>query len=184
KGAPVDRVNFEIAAEQRNFSRSVQILGDKDQQFASGEITQIHALRDGKRIDCEQTSLPAHLTGPGNYRIVILNGDDAPLKLSGAQLQQYERRIYFDSDANVQVRLYYGDDQLEFPAYDYAKFFQKDSSATQLQFEPEVLNAAFSARPDSRPWSERHPSLLWVTIIAAVLILGAIAFRSLKTPAN
>lgn len=184
KGVPIDRVNFGIASEQKNFSRSVQILGDKDQQFAFGEITEIHMLRNGQRIDCKQTSLPVRLTGPGNYRIIILNGDDAPLKLTGAHLQQYERRIYFDSDAGAPIHLYYGDDRLQSPVYDYSKFFQKDSGAAQLQFAPEILNAAFSERPDSRPWSERHPSLLWITIIAAVLILGSIAFRSLKSPAN
>jgi hypothetical protein len=34
------------------------------------------------------------------------------------------------------------------------------------------------------PWSERHPALLWVAIIAAVLILGGIALRSMKTTAT
>jgi len=184
KGVPVDRISFLIAPEQKNFSRIMQILGDKDQQFASGEISQIHLQRNGQRIDCEQTSLPVRLAGAGTYRIVVLNGDDTPLKIVSAHLQQYERRIYFDADTGVQLRLYYGDDQLESPVYDYSKFFQKDVSAAQLQIEPEALNAAYSSRPDARPWSERHPSVLWVAIIAAVLIMGTIAFRSLKSPAR
>jgi hypothetical protein len=184
KGVPVDRISFLIAPEQKNFSRIVQILGDKDQQFASGEISQIHLQRNGQRIDCEQTSLPVRLAGAGTYRIVVLNGDDTPLKIVSAHLQQYERRIYFDADTGAQLRLYYGDDQLESPVYDYSKFFQKDVSAAQLQIEPEALNAAYSSRPDARPWSERHPSVLWVAIIAAVLIMGTIAFRSLKSPAR
>jgi hypothetical protein len=184
KGVPVDRISFVIAPEQKNFSRTVQILGNQEQQFASGEISQIHLQRNGQRIDCEQTSLPVRLAGAGTYRIVVLNGDDTPLKIVSAHLQQYERRIYFDADTGVQLRLYYGDDQLESPVYDYAKFFQKDVSAAQLQFEPEALNAAYSSRPDARPWSERHPSVLWVVIIAAVLIMGTIAFRSLKSPAS
>lgn len=184
KGVPVDRISFVIAPEQKNFSRMVQILGEKEQQFASGEISQIHLQRNGQRIDREQTSLPVRLASPGTYRIVVLNGDDTPLKIVSAHLQQYERRIYFDADTGAQLRLYYGDDQLESPVYDYSKFFQKDVSAAQLQFEPEALNAAYSSRPDARPWSERHPSVLWVVIIAAVLIMGAIAFRSLKSPAR
>ena len=184
KGVPIDRISFLIAPEQKNFGRSVQILGDKEQQFASGEISQIHLQRNGQRIDCEQTSLPVRLAGAGTYRIVVLNGDDTPLKIVSAHLQQYERRIYFDADTGAQLRLYYGDDQLESPVYDYAKFFQKDVSAAQLQFEPEALNAAYSSRPDARPWSERHPSVLWLAIIAAVLIMGAIAFRSLRSPAR
>jgi hypothetical protein len=184
KGVPVDRIRFLVAPEQNNFSRNVQILGDKEQPLASGEISQIHLHRNGQRIDCEQTSLPVRLAGAGTYRIVVHNGDDTPLKIVSANLQQYERRIYFDADTGAQLRLYYGDDQLESPVYDYTKFFQKDAGAAQLQFEPEALNAVYSARPDARPWSERHPSVLWVAIIAAVLIMGTIAFRSLKSPAR
>jgi hypothetical protein len=183
KDVPVDRISFSIASEQKNFSRYVQVLGDKEQQFAAGEISQIHLQRNGQRIDCEQTSLPVHLAGPGTFHIVVLNGDDAPLKILSAHVQQYQRRIYFDADSGAPLGLYYGDDQLESPVYDYAKFFQKDTSAAQLQFEPETSNPAYSSRPDARPWSERHPSVLWVAIIAAVLIMGAIAFRSLKSSA-
>jgi hypothetical protein len=184
KDVPVDRISFMIAPEQKNFSRSAQILGDRDQPFASGEISRIHLQRNGQRIDCEQTSLPVRLAGPGTFRIVVLNGDDAPLKIVSAHVQQYQRRIYFDAEAGAPLRLYYGDDQLQSPVYDYSKFFQKDLSAAQLQFEAEASNPAYSSRPDARPWSERHPSVLWVTIIAAVLIMGTIALRSLKSPAS
>jgi hypothetical protein len=45
----------------------------------------------------------------------------------------------------------------------------------------EEANAAYTGRPDDRPWSERHAAVLWVAIIMAVLILGGIALRSMKT---
>ncbi len=50
--------------------------------------------------------------------------------------------------------------------------------------DPEVNNAAYVPRPDDRPWSDQHPALLWVAILAAVIILGAVALRSLKTIAK
>jgi hypothetical protein len=184
KNVPVDRVSFAIAPQQQDFSRGVQILGDQGQEIGSGEISQIHLQRKGQKIDREETSVGIRLAGPGRYRLVIFNGDDASLKITSAQLQQYERRLYFDSDAGAQVRLYYGDDRLEPPIFDYRKFFQKDANATQLQFDAESLNASYTGRPDDRPWSERHPSILWAAIIAAVGILGRIAFHSLKSPAS
>jgi hypothetical protein len=46
---------------------------------------------------------------------------------------------------------------------------------------PEQANAAYRGRPDDRPWSERHPAVLWVAIVVAVAILGTIALRSMKT---
>ena len=184
KNVPVDRVTFTVAPQQQNFSRNVQIQGDKDREFGSGEITKIHLVRNGQKIDCEETSVSIRAADSGRYRVVIVNGDDAPLKVISTRLQQLERRLYFDSDAGAQVRLYYGDEKLDTPVYDYRKIFRKDPNATPLQFGAEVLNAAYANRPDDRPWSERHPSLLWAAIIAAVVILGGMAFRSLKSASS
>jgi len=64
--------------------------------------------------------------------------------------------------------------------YDYAKLFQRDSSATQAALGNEESNAAYTGRPDERPWSERHPAILWTAILAAVLVLGALALKSIR----
>ena len=47
--------------------------------------------------------------------------------------------------------------------------------------DAEVTNSAYTGRPDDRPWSERHPAVLWAAILAAVALLGGIAVRSIKT---
>lgn len=181
ENVPVERVDFVIESGKQDFSRSAEITDDKEQLIGSGEISRIHMLRNGQKIDVEETSVGFHLVGPGKYQVIIRNGDDAPLKITSATLQQYERRFYFDSEAGSQATLYYGDEKLQSPIYDYCKLFQKDRAATKLQLEPEILNAAYTGRPDDRPWSERHPSILWAAIIAGVLLLGRIAFRSVKS---
>jgi hypothetical protein len=178
---PVERVIFSIDPGPQNFSRTVEITEDNGQVIGMGEISRIHMLRNGQRIDTEDTSIGIHLADAGRYQAIVRNGDDSPLKIISAKLQQYERRIYFDCDAESLVHLYYGDNKLGAPVYDYRKFFQKDQAATLLPLEPEILNAVYTGRPDDRPWSERHPSILWAAIIAAVLLLGGIAFRSVKS---
>jgi hypothetical protein len=80
--------------------------------------------------------------------------------------------------------VYYGDEKLGAPEYDYAKLFQKDAQVDAVALHPEVNNSGYVARPDERPWSEQHPALLWVAILAAVVILGAVALRSLQTNAK
>jgi hypothetical protein len=45
---------------------------------------------------------------------------------------------------------------------------------------PGAHNAAYSGRPDGRPWSERHKAVLWVSMIMAVIVLAALAIRGLK----
>ncbi len=177
---PVERVILSVDPAQQNFLRGMEVQGNKGQWFGTGEIRRVHMQRNGQKIDTEQTSLDLRGTSQGTLKVIIHNGDDAPLKITGARLQQYERRIYFDADSGARARLYYGDAKLESPVYDYAKLFQKDANASQVPLGAEEANATYTGRPDERPWSERHPAVLWVAIVAAVLILGSIALRSMK----
>ncbi len=179
--APVDRVIFSIDQTQRGFERTVEIQDDKRLRIGSGQLSRIHLRRNGQKIDVERTSVNLPGTNRGTLRVIIHNGDDAPLKISGARLQQYERRIYFDSHAGGRSRLYYGDEKLAAPVYDYTKLFHKDAEASRVDMGVEEANAGYTGRPDDRPWSERHSAVLWVAIIVTVIILGAIALRSMKT---
>ncbi len=179
---PLDRLEFSLDAAQSNFRREVELRDEKKILLRSGEISRVHMVRHGEKIDSEQTSLDLDGITPETLRVVIHNGDDPPLKISSVQLQQYQRRIYFNSAAAPQ--LYYGDEKLDSPEYDYAKLFQKDDRAAQVELGPEQNNSAYTGRPDERPWTEKHPAVLWVAIVAAVVILGAMALRSMKSVAS
>ena len=181
---PVERVAFAIEPAQQNFLRPVEVQSDKGFWSGSGEISRIHMLRNGQKIDSERTFVDVEGVGPATLKIKIYNGDDAPLRITGAHLQQYERRIYFDSPSGAETSFYYGDEKLGAPVFDYAKLFKKDASADPLALRPEAANVAYTGRPDERPWSERHPAVLWLAIVGAVLILGTIALRSMKTATN
>jgi hypothetical protein len=178
---PVERLTLDIDPTQSNFCRQIQIRGNKDEPYGSDQISRIHMLRNGQKVDVERTSIELCGNCQRPLKAVIQNGDDPPLKITGAHLQQWERRIYFDSDAGERPWVYYGDEKLGAPEYDYAKLFQKDARVEPVALDPEVNNAAYVPRPDDRPWSDQHPALLWVAILAAVVILGAVAARSLKT---
>jgi hypothetical protein len=180
KNVPMERILFAIDPAQGNFRRDIETQSDNGMWFGSGELSRIHMQRNGQRIDVEQPSLDVGGTGTAPFKVILHNGDDAPLKITAVHLQQYERRIYLDANAEAHLTLYYGDEKLTTPVYDYAKLFQKDANADQVQLSTEELNAAYTGRPDDRPWSERHHAFLWVTIIATVVILGGIAFRSMK----
>ena len=178
---PINRIGFTVDPAQGNFWRSVEIHGEKDSWLGSGEISRIHVIRNGRKIDSENYEVPVSLRDQKEIRVVIHNGDDPPLKIASIALQQYERRVYFDAAAPTQLTLYYGDDRLRAPEYDYARLFQLDNSATAATLGGETVNTAYTGRPDDRPWSERHPAVLWGAIVAAVLVLGGLALRSLKT---
>jgi hypothetical protein len=187
ENVPVERIVFDIDPAQPNFRREVEIQNDRGQVIGRGEINRIHMVRSGRKIDSEDHEVSFFEHGDKSVAVIIYNGDDSPLKLNGARLEQHERRIYFNppsfNSRNQALTLYYGDEKLESPVYDYAKLFAQEKDATEVQLGPETTNAAFTGRPDERQWTEKHPAILWIAIIAAVLALGAMALRSMRSGA-
>ncbi|HEY5030300.1 MAG TPA: hypothetical protein VIK39_17980, partial [Candidatus Angelobacter sp.] len=168
---------------QANFRRSVQLTDDKDGYIGAGEINRVHMVRSGRKIDSDDYDVSFLAVGHKTIKVIIDNGDDPPLKLKTARLQQLEHRLYFEAPAAAPLTLYYGDEKLESPVYDYAKLFLLAKDAAPAQLGGEEANAAYTGRPDERQWTEKHPAVLWIAIVAAVLVLGAIALRSMKTAA-
>jgi hypothetical protein len=181
----VDRIAFTVTAGQVNFRRSVELTeydttrGDS-LELAAGEISRVQIKRGGTVVNNEHLSVPVGRSTHAHFTVLIANGDDPPLAIERIQPQAVERRIFFAPSASQGLRLYYGDDKLEAPTYDYAKFFKDDTPAVQAQLGPAEANANFAGRPDDRPWSERHKALLWVAMLAAVAGLGFVALRGLK----
>jgi hypothetical protein len=180
ENVPVYRVTFDIDPAQANFRRSVQVTDDKDVYIGAGEINRIHMVRSGQKIDSDDHDATFSAVGHKTIKVTIDDGDDPPLKLRSARLQQLEHRLYFEGPQSAPMTLYYGADKLEPPVYDYAKLFLLAKDAAPAQLGGEEENRAYM---DERPWTERHPAVLWIAIVTAVLILGAIALRSMKTAA-
>jgi len=176
---PLNRVEFRIPPEQVNFRRAVTIQDAAESLVSSGEISRVRVNRGGTLVTHED--LAVNLSGTyGQITINIDNADNPPLTLSSVQPLTLERRIYFDPAGKSGIRLYYGDPGLAAPIYDYARFLHVDASAAQAQLGPGMHNAEYTGRPDERPWSERHGTVLWSAMIAAVLILSVLALRGLK----
>jgi hypothetical protein len=135
--------------------------------------------RGGTTVVSEEMDVPVE-HGSGQVKITVDNGDNPPLAIAGVQLVSVERRVYFDSQGKSLLRLYYGDDKLEPPVYDYARFFKADPTAAKAELGPGRHNPAFRGRPDDRPWSERHKAVMWLAMLVAVVILAALAIRGLK----
>lgn len=178
---PLTRISLQVAPAQVNFRRIVSLEDDKDMQFASGEISRVRINRAGTLVVNEELSV-ATSGGPGQFTVAIDNGDNPPLNISGAELLSIERRVYFDPQGKATLRLYYGDEKLPSPVYDYARFFHQDASSMQAQLAPGAHNPQYTGRSDERPWSERHPGILWSAMLLAVAVLALLAFRGLRTP--
>jgi len=177
---PVERVSLDIAPAQSDFLRRVEIENAEDRVLATGEIHRVHRRTYGRRIDSDKTEMDFSTVGPSILNVVIHNGDDPPLSISAAHLKQYERRLYFDTVASGPLVLYYGDEGLEPPDYDYARLFQRGTDAAEVRLGPDLPNKAFTGRPDQRPWMERHSEVLWLVIVTAVVVLGTLALKAVR----
>jgi len=179
---PLERMLFRVTPNQINFRRSVSVTDEHGGQVASGEITRIRMNRGGTMVTSQELAVKV-IPGQDSDRLTVTidNGDDPGLTFDSVQPQSIERRLYFEPQNENVLNLYYGDQKLAAPVYDYAKFFRADPAAVKARLGTDTHNSAYRGRPDDRPWSERHGAGLWTAMLVAVAALAGLAIRGLKT---
>ncbi len=176
---PLSRVLLHVAPAQVNFKRTVSVEDSKGVPIASGEISRVRVNRAGTQVIAED--LAVNVSGNSSrLTLVIDNGDNPALDITAAAPLSLERRVYFDPQGKTALSLYYGDEKLSAPVYDYARFFHLEPLPAQAQLGPGAHNAQYTGRPDDRPWSERHTIVLWAAMLLAVLALSFLAVRGLR----
>jgi len=178
---PVDRILFDVPANRVNFRRSVSIANERGAQVAASTISRVRMNRGGASVVTDELAVTVFGEFSDHFTVTVENGDDPPLPFTKVQPQSLERRVYFEPQGRTKLKLYYGDEKLTAPEYDYAKFFREDPNASPAQLSPESANPEYAGRPDDRPWSERHQVLLWAAMVAAVAVLGWLALRGLRS---
>ncbi len=186
---PVERVSFDLAPGfKANFSRDVRItdrpsgMSDSASETLAGTIFRVHLTQTGREIKQQQLSVPAtlgsNMQGAAAVEVAVENGDDTPLPVSAVRLEMRQRRLCFDTATAAPLTIFYGDPLLAAPQYDYARLFSPSARIHTANLSSEQLNPVYQERPDLRPFTERHPRLLWVALLAVICILAAIALRS------
>ena len=193
---PVERVAFGLApAFTKEFSRGIEITAQvtkKDQtepntkELIAGDIWRItrNGAGSGPAIHQEKLSVDAeiasNLRAPVTLTVAVQNGDDVSLPIQSVTLEMRQRTLCFDAVAGASYLLRYGDAALRAPLYDYARLYQPQTKVIAAQLGPELPNADYHPRPDERPFTERHPELMWVALILVVAVLGGTALHSVK----
>jgi len=176
---PVSQIAFEVVASQVNFRRSVTVDDGKGVRLGTGDISRVRISRQGTLFTDEHLAVPlAGVSGP--VTVTIDNGDNPALAIERVQPQVTEHRVYFDPNGRTGLKLYYGDEKLAPPVYDYARFFRAEAQPAVAGLGPDSPNPFHQPRPDERPWSERHKAVLWGAMLVTVLALSYVAVRSLR----
>ena len=175
---PLRRISFQVAPSQTNFRRTVSVEDEKGAQIASGEIDRVRVDRAGTLVTSENLAVNVS-SNPGKLTLRIDNGENPALLITSAEPLAVERRVYFDPQGKTTLKLYYGDEKLAEPTYDYSRFFHLEPSPAEAELGPGMHNDQYTGRPDDRPWSERHTTILWGAMLLAVLSLAILAIRGL-----
>jgi hypothetical protein len=186
---PVERVSFVLdPAFKRDFLREVTVGAGKGEMLESvdGEIERVTRARVSGEPEIRQAKLSvdavmgSNLREPATYVVTVKNGDDQPLAIKAVELEMRQRRVCFDAKAGSAYTLRYGDVALHAPVYDFARLYADETKPLAASMGAETVNAEFVAREDSRPYTERHPEVLWIALLAVVAALGATALHGVK----
>jgi hypothetical protein len=202
RAQPTRPIQSKDPAQSRSLGSDPQSEAAPDPQpeTVTATILRVHATEAGRSVDREQLSIPVSIGSnmqlPATLQIAVDNGNDPPLPLAAVRLEMRQRRICFDPAAvNQALTLAYGDPAyvdpghadpnqadlaLEAPVYDYAKLFRPAAAPQPARLESEHLNPTFHPRPDGRPFTERHPELLWVVLLGVISVLATVALRSVR----
>ena len=186
---PVERVSFVLdPAFKRDFLRGVTVDSGSGASLESldGEIERVTRPSVGGEPEIRQAKLSvdavmaSNLRGPATYVVTVKNGDDTPLPIQAVHLEMRQRRVCFEAKAGSTYTLRYGDVALRAPVYDFARLYAGETKPVLATLGAEKVNAEFATREDTRPYSERHPEVLWIALLAVVAALGATALHGVK----
>jgi Protein of unknown function (DUF3999) len=176
----VSEVRFDVNAPPE-FIRSVQISASADgKDWWSLCNAEIYRYR---QVDAQQEQLAVPVCNgsvESRYlRVEIVNGNDAPLAQAAPKLYATPQHIVFVQQPGRTYRLIYGQERTEAAQYDLGRRENAAQMAAAVagQLGPKEINSGWV---DPRPWTETHDVFLWLVLLAAVMLLGYAAVRSLQ----
>ena len=177
---PIARFNFETT--QPEFYRAVRLLNSTDQkEWQSVGGGEIHRFLVNGRTEESLGVQCYEMWGPRYWRVEVLNASDAPLSEVRLSLTMPLRFVLFHPVQNRSYRLIYGNFRATAPQYDLARtlHIQANEVMAHLGLGTEETTSNYA---DPRPFTERHPDLLWIALAIAVILLGTAALRAMRTP--
>lgn len=177
----VDRLPHDylvLEAEQSFFHRAAELETSSDgKEWRWRTSAALYLLPGESRLEM---SYPE--TRDRYLRLRIFNQDNRAVAIRSITVQAINRYIQFDSQIAGQYWIYAGNDKASTPAYDLplilARQTEQPLAATlgSVQSNPEFHPAPVPAKP----WSERHPALLYSVLTVSVLGMGYVAFSLLR----
>lgn len=175
-GLPHNRIRLEVG--QSDFHRGVELEASNDAK-TWGRVTQGTIFQ----VPGEQSLAISYPERYDRYlRLRIFNGDNRPVPVLRVYVETYNRLLKFLPASAGDFWLYYGDPAARPPVYDFAAILSRQPPMPETT--PTVgewkINPDYRPPPEPiKPWSDRHPMLLYGVLAAAVLGMGLVTVRFL-----
>ena len=176
-GLPISRLQLTVTSGR--FSRPFELAAVDDPAspriLASGEV--------------HDTTLagPLLIDFPEQYarrlRLTVIDDRNEPLSLVGTTVFSAAREVLFELPAagSAPLRLYYGNPDAIAPHYDLNARLDAGAAAPRprLALGSQRANPDYSPRP--KPFTERHPWLVYAILIAACVVLAGLLWEILRS---
>ena len=174
-----------VETDSAEFYRAVRIRGSTDGRswMYRGSGTVYRYALMGKTRESLRVAMPEY-PGERYLRVDILNGDDRPLAHVALKLFATPRLLLFRPQPGERYTLVYGNERASAPEYDLRHTLAAGPPGSQYPragVGPEEVNTGYR---DPRPFTERHPEVLWTALGVAVLLIGLTALKTLREPAG
>jgi hypothetical protein len=170
-----------IDTTQSQFFRIIRIQASdngKDwQDYCSG---QIYRYKQGDKLAESLRVYSQETWNHDFWRIEVVNGSDSPLAGATPALLIIPRFVLFFPQAKRSYRLIYGNIRAKSPTYDLARTFDY-RTAPPAPLTMTGAEESTSNYLDPRPFTERHPHLLWIALGIAAIVLAYAALQALRT---
>src|SRR6267154_3120488 len=176
---PISELIF--STDQNEFYRGVRLSSSQDGKewsFVTGG--EIYRYRQGDKPK-ESLRIIFPETFARFWRAEIINGDDLPFSKVSLEFRGLGRRVTFRAERGRSYRLLYGNDRATAPSYAFARIFDPSNrkALALAHLGPEEITVNYA---DPRPFTERHPNLLWIVVGIAAVLLALAAVRALRSP--
>jgi len=177
--------SLEFTTDQVEFYRCVSVTTSADgkQYWDGGTFGEIYRYMEGSHR-VEKLSVPINnysFSGNRYWHVEVKNLNDERLSNVKLSVFMVPKLILFRPAAGHSYRLAYGNEKAPPPQYDLERTLHV--SATEEAFPDTLANEEENnTYQDPRPFSERHPALLWTALALAAVALGYTALRTMRTP--
>ncbi len=181
-GIPLASVS--IVPETAAFYRKAILKGERislNRQWIPLARGEFYRFVLGKGTETKLT-LATNPSDTGNYKLIIINRDNTPLKITRLRLNWIRHNLFFvpESKTIPSAVLCYGNPKVPEPRFDVKRFVRPDNweRQTPISVKPGNVTENPAFRPEKRTWTPDFSRVVLLLIVLMVtIVLGIWTFR-------